>query len=41
MKDYTTITVPRGTVEKLKKLRVHPRQPLYEVIEWLMEKLEE
>jgi len=38
MRDLTTITVPRETLEKLKKLKVHPRQPLYEVIEWLMEK---
>lgn len=37
MRDRTTVTVPRDLLERLKKLRIHERQPIYEVIELLLE----
>jgi len=33
---YTSIWVPEETKRKLEVLRVHPRQPLWEVIERLL-----
>jgi len=38
MKDeFTTIKMPKKLVEKLKDMKIHPRQPYYEVIEKLVE----
>ena len=36
MSDMKVITVPRETVEHLKKARIHRREPYYDVIERLL-----
>lgn len=37
MRSKTTISVPKEVVGRLEKLKVHKRQPLYEVIEKLLD----
>ena len=36
MNNRTTMNIPRELKEELDKLKVHPKQPYYEVIEMLL-----
>lgn len=37
-KEITTLRLTKNTVEKLEKLKIHPRQPLEEIIIKLLER---
>jgi len=40
MTRWTSISVSRETAEKLRKMKVHPRQPFHELIDEIVARLE-
>jgi len=40
MVELVTVKLRRQTVERLNRMKVHPRQPLYEVVDRLLEEVE-